>query len=203
MTSTEELKRYAQALANAGHLGPEERQVVMERIDAAPYVANRPAVPTHAQMSAPEPRRRSVPPWGIVAGLLAVIALAVGGTWVVIGGGDDSEKAAPSKTEADDTAPVLKLDEAAIESGLAAMSWDGDEDTIDITISEDGAPGDAAALRALLSTLGFRDAVPNRMSRTRRLDGTQSATSPTTEITWTYHPDDGLQIVASRLVEGA
>ncbi len=34
-----------------------------------------------------------------------------------------------------------------------------------------------------------------RMSDTRALDGTREAQGTNCNVTWTYHPDDGLQMV--------
>lgn len=197
MISTEDLQQYAQALANAGHLGPEERDVVMERIAAAPYI------PRQQQPAPTGPVARQRTMWTPIMAVLAGLIVLVGLGWAASAAldGDPPQKAAPTTTKA--PPEVVKLDELAIESGLAAMSWDGDEETIDITITDNGPAGDPSALRSFLDTLGFRDAVLNRMSKTRALDGMQTETSSTAEITWTYHPDDGLQIVVSRLVEDA
>jgi hypothetical protein len=51
-------------------------------------------------------------------------------------------------------------------------------------------------LQALLSELGFNaSAVISRMGNTRALDGTQTADGDHVHATWTYHPDDGLDVV--------
>jgi hypothetical protein len=42
--------------------------------------------------------------------------------------------------------------------------------------------------------LGFSSATSDRISNTRALDGTLSATGEHVNATWTYHPDDGLQM---------
>lgn len=60
------------------------------------------------------------------------------------------------------------------------------------------AGDDFDALEDLLDELGFSPAVIDRMGNTRALDGTQSAEAPHVVATWTYHPDDGLNIVLER-----
>jgi hypothetical protein len=54
---------------------------------------------------------------------------------------------------------------------------------------------DALPLSEYLSALGFSDAVLDRMSNTRALDGTLTAQGDHCNVSWTYHPDDGLQMV--------
>jgi hypothetical protein len=50
-------------------------------------------------------------------------------------------------------------------------------------------------LKRMLTELGFSSAVIDRMDKTRALDGTQNADGKNCNVTWTYHPDDGLQMV--------
>ncbi len=44
---------------------------------------------------------------------------------------------------------------------------------------------------------GFSEALNNKMNQTRALDGTQSDENSKVEVTWTYHPDDGLEVTYS------
>lgn len=46
--------------------------------------------------------------------------------------------------------------------------------------------------------LGFTDALYNRMGKTRALDGTLTDENPKIKVSWTYHPDDGLEVVYSK-----
>lgn len=41
------------------------------------------------------------------------------------------------------------------------------------------------------------DSVITKMGKTRALDGVQTAKGDGVEISWTYHPDDGLEIIYS------
>jgi hypothetical protein len=47
----------------------------------------------------------------------------------------------------------------------------------------------------VLTDLETPQSVIARMESTRALDGMQSATWSTYEVTWTYHPDDGLDLI--------
>jgi hypothetical protein len=71
----------------------------------------------------------------------------------------------------------------------------GDSDSISITIQTYGITAAAMPLKRMLTELGFSSAVIDRMDRTRALDGTQDADGKNCNVTWTYHPDDGLQMV--------
>lgn len=51
------------------------------------------------------------------------------------------------------------------------------------------------ALDYILGELGFEDAVRRRMVETRALDGRQTAENDNFRASWTFHPDDGLQIL--------
>lgn len=54
---------------------------------------------------------------------------------------------------------------------------------------------DSGDLRSMLDELGFPAATISRMQATRALDGTLEAEGDGTNVTWTYHPDHGLQMV--------
>ena len=49
-------------------------------------------------------------------------------------------------------------------------------------------------LRCILKKLGASDAVISRMSATRAIDGMQDGRWGGISASWTYHPDDGLNI---------
>lgn len=51
-----------------------------------------------------------------------------------------------------------------------------------------------AAIIAINEELGLPESVLNRMNQTRSLDGVQSYSTDDLDITWTYHPDNGLQV---------
>lgn len=74
-------------------------------------------------------------------------------------------------------------------------SVSGDADSVSITIQKYQVITAAVPLNRMLTELGFSSAVIDRMDRTRALDGTQEADGKNCNVTWTYHPDDGLQMV--------
>lgn len=72
--------------------------------------------------------------------------------------------------------------------------WRGDDRYVTVTVT-DSHMVSLPELETYLLDLGFSPAVYERMNRTRALDGTQSGTSEIANVTWTYHPDNGLQAV--------
>jgi ribosomal protein L40E len=51
-----------------------------------------------------------------------------------------------------------------------------------------------AAIVAINEALGLPESVLNRMNQTRSMDGIQSYSTDELEITWTYHPDKGMEV---------
>lgn len=49
-------------------------------------------------------------------------------------------------------------------------------------------------VKAMNKELGFPESLENKMAHTRSLDGKQSDKINDIEVTWTYHPNDGLEI---------
>ena len=56
----------------------------------------------------------------------------------------------------------------------------------------------ADAIEEVNEELGFSDSVYQRMLETRALDGRQTAESDHYTASWTYHPDDGLEVMYER-----
>ena len=81
---------------------------------------------------------------------------------------------------------------------IGTVDWQGNDRYMVLRI-EDG-DGDAAfrALGLMLRDLGFSDGTIDRMAMTRALDGLQSAEGDKVGVTWTYHPDDGLNMIFER-----
>ncbi len=71
----------------------------------------------------------------------------------------------------------------------------GDAESVSITIQDSDIELAIVALPPMLTDLGFSSAVIDRMNTTRALDGTLSADGKNCNVTWTYHPDHGLQMV--------
>ena len=51
------------------------------------------------------------------------------------------------------------------------------------------------AIEKVNRELGFNDSVAQEMQQTRSIDGRQSASNDDYEITWSYHPDNGLEVL--------
>jgi hypothetical protein len=69
--------------------------------------------------------------------------------------------------------------------------------TLALTLGDGSARDDEdlEAFAVLIGSLGFTDATLGRMAATRALDGMQTAESDEATMWWTYHPDDGLQVI--------
>lgn len=50
-------------------------------------------------------------------------------------------------------------------------------------------------LKSINSDLGFSSVVIEEMNETRSIDGRQSASSDKYEVSWSYHPDQGLEVM--------
>jgi hypothetical protein len=101
-------------------------------------------------------------------------------------------QAAEASAEAADVPDLKALADQYFAPG-AEIS--GTADALDVTITDYRLLTDLPALGNFLAALGFSDAVLDRMNRTRALDGTLSAEGHNCNVTWTYHPDDGLEMV--------
>ena len=53
------------------------------------------------------------------------------------------------------------------------------------------------AITKVNEALGFPESVLNKMGQTRSLDGMQTYTGKEVEVTWSYHPDHGLEVIYS------
>lgn len=83
----------------------------------------------------------------------------------------------------------------------ATVSRDGSYLTIDTNPADvdDFYDGDAlTVIRKINSALGLPDSLIEKMMSTRAMDGRQSASYGNIAITWTYHPNEGLEIMYER-----
>lgn len=143
------------------------------------------------------PRRR----WRLVTALAAVIVvLAV----VLVLTRSDLDDANRRLDRFEEEAAAAAAEEAA-RPDVEALASEAFEDFTSVLVTGDEAsasvailyPGleETAALEGLLDDLGFSSAVMERMALTRALDGTQTAEGDHVNASWTYHPDDGLNVV--------
>jgi len=150
--------------------------------------------------------------------LVAVLALALIGTttlWITTSASlsEEQEQVASLQQENQklhDEKSALESAEAQRQSAAAEVpdlravankyfkgvaSVNGTADSVSITIQTHEVITAALPLKRMLTELGFSSAVIDRMDKTRALDGTQNADGKNCNVTWTYHPDDGLQMV--------
>lgn len=82
-------------------------------------------------------------------------------------------------------------------SSFAEIASDGSYLSLDTNPSDKDDYTDYEAYFAIMSineALELPESVLNRMNRTRSIDGIQSYSTDDLEITWTYHPDRGLEV---------
>lgn len=140
--------------------------------------------------------------WTVVAGAVAALALVFTSVqWSSAAARSerlqrqvDHFEADAARRRADQAArPDLRKVADGIEADDSDVSFEGDARSLEVV----STGYDLAWLGALLDELGFDEAVVKRMGQTRALDGTLDASAPHVSVTWTYHPDDGLQAVFS------
>jgi len=192
---------------------PDPQPVWPAQRDDYPTAVEPPIPPSNSEI-APAKSRVSKP----LLVLLAVLALALIGTttlWITTSSSLSNEQAQVASLQQenqklDDEMSALESAEAQRQSAAADVpdlravankyfkgvaSVSGDPDSVSITIQTYEVITAAMPLKRMLTELGFSSAVIDRMDKTRALDGTQNADGKNCNVTWTYHPDDGLQMV--------
>lgn len=140
----------------------------------------------HQQTAQPSAAKR----WGIPFAVVGAIVLAII-TASLIGGTND--------VNGTPTAPALTSIESAREHCMAGdVVDDGHTLVIDMRGQELGSGSlGATEVGCLLDALGAPAHVTSRMDKTRALDGMQDASWDGLAASWTYHPDDGLDIIVT------
>ena len=137
--------------------------------------------------------------WG---SLVVVAAAVVVGTIITVlllttdSGGTSSSGTNPFQSELVTEAPLRS---AWTECGTGTLA---DEDTtlvIDMA-GQEYASGTATFtdIECVLDELGAPSSIVAKMGATRALDGMQTANWSDYEATWTYHPDDGLDVILTQ-----
>jgi hypothetical protein len=139
--------------------------------------------PDNNQPAAASKPRFSKPFFVVVGGVIALLALAIAAVAALSGdAGDDSS----SLTE--------------IASTIDSPHIEVVDDGASLLIDGEGEESDGASIDDIVLTLGLLDtpsSVVTRMSSTRALDGMQDATWGDYAASWTYHPDNGLDIIVT------
>ena len=132
-----------------------------------------------------------------VGGILAVAVVAVIGIGIAVSGAFAPE---PEPEPFDFSE---EFDEYEGES-WCLFGDDGSYMTIDTNpydYSDDFDLDAYEAIEEVNEELGFPDSTFEKMGRTRAVDGTQSDETDGFEVSWTYHPDNGMEVTYTRVEE--
>lgn len=96
---------------------------------------------------------------------------------------------------------LVEIYNKCCDSEWASVASDGSYLSIDTNPNDskfnDSESAAIAGIFAVNEALGLPDSIINKMGKTRALDGMQTAKGDGVEISWTYHPDHGLEIIYS------
>ena len=133
-------------------------------------------------------KRKIVIPVAIVAVVLVVIAICVN-----LGSSDKGDNLSVPET-------LSNIYYTYLDSSYATLGYDNSYLTIDTNPSDydDYQDEDAfVGLAGTISLLNLPDSLAQKMGQTRALDGMQRETYGDIEVSWTYHPDSGLEVMFS------
>lgn len=86
------------------------------------------------------------------------------------------------------------------ESSFAKVASDGSYlfiDTNPLDVKDELDYNAYLAIMEINETLGLPESVNNKMNQTRSIDGMQTASGDGFEVSWTYHPDKGMEVTYS------
>lgn len=136
--------------------------------------------------------------WGPLAAVGAALVI-VGGTVATVLLATSSTEDKPPKPSGDISSLFGATSPLADASTTCSAGTLGDKDrTLVIDMAGEDPGSGTATIDDVLCVLGELEApqsVVAQMESTRALDGMQSATWSTFKATWTYHPDDGLDVI--------
>jgi hypothetical protein len=129
----------------------------------------------------------------LAVGAAVSVAAVIVGVTLLTGGADESPAGSGVLFS-----PPAPLSDASTVCGAGTLADDDHTLVIDMAGEEPGVG--TATIDDVLCVLGelkSPQSVIARMESTRALDGMQSATWDDFEVTWTYHPDDGLDLIVT------
>jgi hypothetical protein len=138
-----------------------------------------------------------------VAAVFVVVAMAIGvGLGIAIGAsafgsdsnGSDDRDAETAGGAVNETAFHMAKDECASDSSFVRVLDDGAALEV-MGDGEESLGADITEIYCVLESLEAPDSVISRMSSTRALDGTQDGSWSEIYVTWTYHPNNGLNMI--------
>ncbi len=175
-----------------------------------------PAPGTLIEQPPPPPSASSssrAPIIAVIVGLALVLlaALTAAGIFMAKKSADDqaAQQAAQEAAQAvaADTAAKARVLQTAAEGCSVAdvagvtIGDGGRTLTLDGQGAEESSGVNVSQTVCVLMAVNTPDAVISRMDSTRALDGTQTATWDNITATWTYHPDNGLDVILTTTTE--
>ncbi|HEX2144533.1 MAG TPA: hypothetical protein VHG10_08495 [Glycomyces sp.] len=121
----------------------------------------------------------------------AVLFIAGVGIGLAIDGDSGGAAAADGDLEA-------AKETCAVGSSDVRIGDGGDTMTIDRMGAEESPGATFTQFECILEELEVPDSVVDRINNTRALDGYQDASFADFAVSWTYHPDDGLNMTITR-----
>jgi len=152
--------------------------------------------------AAPPPPKKSRLPWLLAAAALAAALVATLGVVLFVQRGNSGEAAAPSAWEQEQAAsasPFKSAQRRCDEFQEGTKIADGGKTLIIDGAGEETTAGlSVTSLECLVKELGMPESVKAQMFDTRALDGRQTGTWPGFSASWSYHPDDGMDVVITQ-----
>jgi hypothetical protein len=120
----------------------------------------------------------------MIFGVTALLALAIGVIAALSNKKDEADSVSLTEVAESFDSPYIEVEDAG---KTLIIDGEGEEST--------GAEMVDEALA--LALLDIPSSVSGRMDNTRALDGMQTASWGNYEASWTYHPDEGLDVVVT------
>lgn len=157
--------------------------------------------PHQEPTATPQRTRPARRPWLVIA--VAAGALIAGMWWLGAATSTVAGRAVPAEAEpVAALATLTALEQAVSDCAGGEIQDDGSTLILDMAVtlpdgSKDYATGDTDAedLGCVLESLDTPESIIQQMEQTRALDGMQSGSWGEFEAKWTYHPDDGLDVI--------
>lgn len=150
-------------------------------------------------MPAPTPVKPPRPGWvvPVVAGLVVLLLVSLGGVGYLLYARDagDGSAAGPAATLRQNIPTALNT--AYTKCGAVGQLSDGDKTLFLDMYGDKTGSGTTSSrdLTCVLASLQTPQFIITEMSQTRALDGRLSDKWSTFEASWTYHPDNGLDVL--------
>jgi hypothetical protein len=127
--------------------------------------------------------------------MIRLVALLAAITLAIVGCGEGDTPQVDPVTPEPTILEVAKSDCAHGQAGTYVVIGD-DGSTLTIDTKGEDSPGvDVATVACILIAIDTPDAVISQLDATRAMDGRQDATWGDFSASWTYHPDDGLDLI--------